>query len=105
MGETLVFHPAVVRSWGVAARGSGTDVRTARSRVTTATEDAAAARLAGLVSDHASDRYLSRVGKGVGQVADNVRGTGDRLVETVDVVRSADDASVDLFRHWGGPRP
>ena len=105
MGAELVFHPAVVRSWGVAARGNGADVRAARRRVTTATEEAAAARLAGLASDHASERYLSRVGQGVGQVADNVTGTGDRLVETVSVVRSADDASVDLFQHRGGPRP
>lgn len=105
MGDTLVFRSAAVRSWGTAARGSGADVRTARAKVTTAARDAEAARLAGFVSDRVSDRYLSRVGQGVGQVADDLTGTGDKLVATVGVVRSSDDASADLFRHWGGPRP
>ena len=103
MGDTLVFHPAVVRSWGAAARGCGSDVRSARGTVGLAADDAGLARLVGFASDRASDRYLSRVGQGVGQVADNVTGTGDSLVQTVDVVRDADDKSADLFRRWGGP--
>lgn len=105
MANTLVFRQAVVRSWGAAARGSGANVQATRRKIAAASDDAATARMAGLASDHASDLYLSRIGHGVEQVAHSVTSTGDRLVDTVEVVRSTDDASADLFRHWGGPRP
>ncbi|MPZ67746.1 MAG: hypothetical protein GEU83_20435 [Pseudonocardiaceae bacterium] len=103
MAEAVVFDPAVVRSWGLAAQASGGDVQSARGKVTAAAEDAACAHMAGLSTHHATQTYMSRVKHGVRRVADDVTGTGDKLVDTVAVVRSADDASADLFTRWGGP--
>lgn len=100
-----VFHPAEVSAWGHAARHAGHSVRLARSHVGKAEDDASQARAQGLASVVAFSTYAATIGRGIGRVADDLSGVGDKLVSTVSIVRQSDDAGVDEFaRIRIGPR-
>lgn len=109
------IRPRAVRRWGHAAKDSGHDVRTAKSKVGKAAEDAGRAHLTGLSVDGASRRFTSTIESTIASVASAVTGTGGQLLSTVTIVTSTDDASADLFKapqnpwankpRWDGSRP
>lgn len=101
MGD-LHFEPHAVTGWGHAAQHSGDDVAATRQVVVTADDDAGYARAAGLAVRGASNRYTAGIESGASGVADAVGGTGDKLLATVGVVTSTDDADADLFASWMG---
>lgn len=103
MGE-LHFEQRVVTGWGHAAEHSGEDVGGARRTVITADDDAGYARAAGLAVRGASNQYTAGIESGVTGVAGAVSGIGDKLLATVGVVTSTDDADADLFVAWNGGR-
>ncbi|MQA06473.1 MAG: hypothetical protein GEV07_28410 [Streptosporangiales bacterium] len=103
MGKSVTIRPAVVRSWGAAARTTGDDVRTAKPKVDSAEDNAQLARITELASHRALSRYVEQVSGGIGQVAGDIRGTGEKLAQTANVVTGTDDDGANLFRRWGGP--
>lgn len=93
----IVFHPADVSAWGHAGRHAGHLVRSAGSHIGKAEDDAGRARAHGLASLAALSTYTATIGRGIGHVADDVSGVGDKLVSTASIIRQSDDASVDEF--------
>lgn len=101
MGQ-LEFRPGVVSAWGRTARQSGGDVRSAKRKVAAAEQDAACVFAPDLATRRASDRFTELTETHVGNVAEALAGTGDKLATTASLVRTTDNESTNLFRSWSG---
>lgn len=91
------IDPPGLTSVGVKARGVAGTVTDAKSGLATGQADAHGMAISGLATRVQLDLALENWTDATGGLADNVRSTGDKLVNTANVYSAADASSVDLF--------